>query len=503
MKDGEWRTAVIYTRVSTREQAERDGEADGYSLAAQVDGCRRKAESLGLVIIEEYCDRGESAKSADRPALQEMLERIRAKRDVGYVIVHKVDRLARNRTDDVTINLALKAAGVTLISCTESIDETPSGMLLHGIMASIAEFYSRNLAGEVMKGLNKKVEGGGTPHQAPLGYVHVRTGGSKDGLRSVEPDPDRAPLISWAYEEYATGQWTVRSLLEELTKRGLKSKGTRRYASRPLCNSQLHKVLSNPYYKGVVTYMGVEYAGKHQPLVSPELWQRVQDMLALKANGEKQREHPHYLKSTLWCGYCGSRIGVTYSKGRGGTYPYFMCVGRHSKRTDCTFRSRRIEVVEEEVIAYYRRVRLHTEGLLAARDVLSAELAKEYEAGEAEEHRQRERITHLRTERKKLMDAHYAGAVPLDLLKEEQTRINQEMVAAEAVLGSAQASFEQVQATLDGAMRQLPGGLPAGDGPGAPPDEPVLLLEDFHHGRRHHRPRVGSAVLALAGTAGA
>ena len=67
--------------------------------------------------------------------------------------IHKIDRLARNRADDVEINLVLQRAGTTLVSCTENIDETPSGILLHGIMSSIAEFYSANLANEVLPGL--------------------------------------------------------------------------------------------------------------------------------------------------------------------------------------------------------------------------------------------------------------------------------------------------------------------------------------------------------------
>src|SRR5205807_1370957 len=94
---------------------------------------------------------------------------------VAYVIVHKIDRLARNRADDVEITLAIKAAGSTLVSCTENIDETPSGILLHGIMSSIAEFYSRNLANEVLKGLVQKAKSGGTPGKAPLGYKNVRS----------------------------------------------------------------------------------------------------------------------------------------------------------------------------------------------------------------------------------------------------------------------------------------------------------------------------------------
>lgn len=90
------------------------------------------------------------------------------------MIVHKVDRLARNRVDDVEINLAIRAAGATLVSATENIDETPKGMLLHGIMSSFAEYYSRNLATEVLKGMGQKAKGGGTVGMAKIGYRNVR-----------------------------------------------------------------------------------------------------------------------------------------------------------------------------------------------------------------------------------------------------------------------------------------------------------------------------------------
>src|SRR5688500_18033917 len=164
-------TAVIYLRVSTKEQAERGGESEGFSIPAQREACLRKAQSLGARVVGEFVDRGESARSADRPELQRMLQFI-GEQPVTFAIVHTVDRLARNRVDDVEINVVLRAAGVQLVSCTENIDETPSGMLLHGIMSSISEFYSLNLATETRKGMRQKARSGGTPGMAPFGYIN-------------------------------------------------------------------------------------------------------------------------------------------------------------------------------------------------------------------------------------------------------------------------------------------------------------------------------------------
>ncbi|TNU72799.1 recombinase family protein, partial [Miniimonas arenae] len=208
--------AVSYLRVSTREQAERGGTEEGFSIPAQREANHRKADELSARIVREFVDAGESARSADRDGLQEMLAFIAATR-VQFCIVHKLDRLARNRADDVAIHQALLTAGVTLVSATESIDQTPSGMLVHGIMSSIAEFYSRNLATEVTKGLTQKVAQGGTPMRAPIGYLNVRrTDDNGREIRTVEVDPDRAPLITWAFEHYATGETSVTGLLREL-----------------------------------------------------------------------------------------------------------------------------------------------------------------------------------------------------------------------------------------------------------------------------------------------
>jgi site-specific DNA recombinase len=357
--DREGAPAVVYVRVSPgKGQAAKADEPDGYSLPAQLSACKRKAAGLTAVIIEEFIERSESAKTADRPELQRMLQFVKEQR-VKYVIVHKVDRLARNRVDDALINLALKQAGAELVSVSENIDQTPSGLLLHGIMSSIAEFYSRNLATEVIKGSVQKAKNGGTPGKAPLGYLNVRQ--VVNGLegRTVVVDPERAPLMRWAFEAYATGEWTIRRLLAELTERGLTTLPGPKTPSRPLTVSHLHRLLRHPYYVGIVRYRGVLYQGKHEQLVPYDTWQRVQELLTAKhLSGEKHREHPHYLKGSIYCGQCGSRLIVCHAKGRGGTYPYFICIGRQQKRTDCQLRALRIEKVEHAVATHYATVQL-------------------------------------------------------------------------------------------------------------------------------------------------
>src|SRR6185437_3681652 len=139
------------------------------SIQAQRDYCRRKAADLHATVVDEFIDRGKSARTADRAELQRLLRRVKEDSDIRYVIVHKIDRLARSREDDVQLGLLFAKYGVKLVSATENIDETPSGKLVHGIMATIAEWYSGNLGEEAKKGMRKKVEAGGTPGKSPLG----------------------------------------------------------------------------------------------------------------------------------------------------------------------------------------------------------------------------------------------------------------------------------------------------------------------------------------------
>lgn len=445
--------AVSYPRVSSKKQAEKDGDPDGYSLPAQREANRRKAATLGAVVVEEFVERAESAKSADRPKLQEMLTYIREHK-VDYVIVHKIDRLARNRADDVEISLAIKQAGAELVSATENIDETPNGMLLHGIMSAIAEYYSRNLAVEVTKGMTQKAKIGGTPGKAPLGYLNVRKINAHGAdVRTVDVDPVRAPLITWAFHAYASGDWTLKALAAELEQRGLTTRPTPKTPARPIKYNSLHKILTTPYYKGIVVFSKAAYPGKHKPLIDEVTWAKVQEVLSSHATGEKQREHPHYLKSSVFCGNCDSRLVITNAKNPSGTvYPYFICLGRHQKTTDCEQKAVLIAKVEQQVADYYRAVQLDPESRNQIETMLRDEMASYRTTAETQHKQLSLQKDRLERERTSLLQAHYAGAVPLDLLKAEQDRIARSLAEITDRLTATNMEFEQFERALTSAL---------------------------------------------------
>lgn len=449
--------AVSYLRVSTKEQAEKGGNAEGFSIPAQREANQRKADRLGATIVEEFVDAGESARKADRPELMRMIKYV-ATHKTNYCIVHKVDRLARNRADDVTIHLALKDAGVMLVSATENIDETPSGMLLHGIMSSIAEFYSRNLATEVVKGLSQKAAQGGTVTKAPIGYHNV---GVRDDVgrefRTVEVDDERAKLVRWAFQVFASGDWTTSQLHKELVARGLTTPPTPRRPSKPIAKSTVHRMLTNPYYKGAITYQGVTYPGAHEPIVPVELWEQVQIVLgAHRSSANATQIHDHYLKGSVFCGQCGSRLIVCNAKSSQGTiYPYFVCSARHAGRGDCTRQAMMIEQVERLIERFYTHIQIPADTREALAGMLHAKFDQMMSEGAAELAELAARRAELESEQTKLLQAHYAGAIPLNLLKREQDRITASLETITFRVTAHHSEYADARANLDDSLKLL------------------------------------------------
>ena len=449
--------AVSYLRVSTREQAERGGTEEGFSIPAQREANARKADELGAKVVREFVDAGESARSADRDGLREMLAYITASR-VTFCIVHKLDRLARNRADDVAIHQALLSAGVTLVSATESIDQTPSGMLVHGIMSSIAEFYSRNLATEVTKGLTQKLAQGGTPMRAPVGYLNVRRADEQGReIRTVEVDPDRAPLVRWAFETYAKGETSVTGLLRDLTARGLTTVPSPKRPSKPLGKNTLYELLTNPYYAGVIRYKGALHPGAHEPLVEPALFDQVQSLLkARNARMTRHVQHAHHLKGLLHCGSCGSRMLLDFATNpRGTTYAYFICSGRAAKKTTCTRRAVPVQVVERLVEDTYRDITISE----ADYRHLAAEVEAAFDEQNAGRDQEFADLTanraRLEAESDKLLAAHFADAIDLPTLKRHQDRIRTGLADIEQRLAQHDEHHAGARAFLHDSLRLL------------------------------------------------
>jgi site-specific DNA recombinase len=309
-----------------------------------------------------------------------------------------------------------------------------------------------NLATEALRGMTQKAKTGGTPGKAPIGYLNTRRRIDGREVRVVAVDPDRAPHIQWAFEAYATGEYTIRTLAEALAARGVASDwGARR--GRPLANSYVAKLLSNRYYLGYVTFNGTEYKGNHQSLITQAVFDQVQQTLeAHDVSGEKQRAHPHYLKGTIYCGQCQRRLSFTLAKGR---YPYFFCLGRHQRQTICQQPYLDVDAAEAAVERFWRTVRLPAGIKQTIQDGLRIELDTQNDRAQPEIRRARERVEQLSQERRRLARGVVSGSIPDDLAREEQERIQRDLDQAKRILETSEMVYEHIQGTLERALELL------------------------------------------------
>ena len=195
--------AVLYLRVSSKGQVDTDYDPEGISLPAQRAACMRKAEQLGLTVVDEYVEPGKSGTEiSKRIAFQTMLERIRTEKDVDTIVM-----------------ASLKKRGVTLVSVVENIDDSPVGQLMHGILPAFNEYRSLEDGADIAYKMGEKAKKGGTIGAAPLGYLNVVERFEGREVRTVALDPERAPLIKQTFELYATGDYTSDELCAEMADR--------------------------------------------------------------------------------------------------------------------------------------------------------------------------------------------------------------------------------------------------------------------------------------------
>ena len=235
----------------------------------------------------------------------------------------------------------LQEHGVRIISATEHMDfSTPEGMMMLGVMFSVHGYQSAANGADLQYKMTQKALVGGTPGWVPIGYVNVREQFEGRSINTIAVDLIRAPYVTRAFELFATGTYTYDGLVEELTIAGLRSRPNRKFPTeRPISRGLVEDMLRNRYYLGYVKFSGKEYKGRHEPLVSQELFDRVQEVLrTMPGNGTRQRRYHHYLKGMLRCRRCGRRLIISRGKSAtGALYFYFVCRGRQDKACDLPY----------------------------------------------------------------------------------------------------------------------------------------------------------------------
>ncbi len=302
---------VIYTRVSSKEQ-----EKSGFSIPAQRKLLMDYAQSHGYKIIQEFSD-VETAKSSGRTQFEKLQSFLKENKEVKIILVEKTDRLYRNFTDYVSLEMLDVELHLVKENEIISKESKSHAKLIHGIKVVLAKNYIDNLSEEVKKGLKEKAEQGEWPHRAPLGYLNDRDS------QKIVVDRERGPIIKMLFELYATGQYSISLLQKEAKILGLKYRGKGQYVSR----SWIEKLLKNPIYTGRFRWKKEMYQGSHEPLITYELFDQVQKIISNKSK-PKPRTHNFAFRGLLTCGYCGCAITAEIKKDK---YIYYRCTNGKGK----------------------------------------------------------------------------------------------------------------------------------------------------------------------------
>jgi site-specific DNA recombinase len=293
-----------YVRVSTARQGE-----EGVSLQQQKEANERCAARCGVKIIEMF-EEQETAAKRGRPIFSKMLRLLKAGKASG-VIIHKIDRSARNLRDWADLG-ELIDGGIEVYFANESLDlRSRGGRLAADIQAVVASDFIRNLREETKKGFYGRLKQGLLPMPAPLGYLNV----GKGELKII--DPTKAPLVRKAFELYATAEFSLDQLVKEMHRRGLRSR-----KGRKVGRNSMSLLLNRPYYVGEIEIKktGERFLGGHEPIVAPALFERVQEILVGKYP-KRLKVHDFTFRRLFSCASCNySLIGETH-KG----YIYYRC----------------------------------------------------------------------------------------------------------------------------------------------------------------------------------
>ena len=344
--------AVAYVRFSSDNQRQE-------SIDAQVRAINEYCNKKEYELIHVYADEAQSATNDQRKQFLQLIDDSKNK-EFEYVIVHKLDRFARNRYDSAFYRRELKNNGIKILSVLENLDDSPESVILESMLEGMAEYFSMNLRREVKKGMNenalKGLHNGGTP---PLG-LNVNL----DKTYSInEQEAESVRLIFTMYANNFGYQAIVDKLNNagKLTKRGMpftKNSVTEilrneKYLGRYVFNKRLSKKSGNRKFKDDSEITRID--GVIPRIISDELWNDVQTKMSTQLKPRTNATNFYLLTGHLECGKCGSSyVGQSYKPGRNGKkYYIYGCTKKHNSKL-CDNKNIRADLLDNYVIDYIK-----------------------------------------------------------------------------------------------------------------------------------------------------
>lgn len=349
--------AVIYARFSSHNQTEQ-------SIEGQLRECYEYARRHGLMIEGEYIDRALTGTTDKRPSFLKMINDSK-KKTFDYVLVYQLDRFARNRYDSANYKAKLKKNGVRVLSARENISDDASGILIEGVLESMAEYYSAELSQKVKRGFRESLtKGYFTGGRDLFGYDVVD--------KRWVLNPDEAAIVKEIFDRYKHGEKT-HSIATRLNERGIRNKNGTEFGI-----DSITRILHNRKYTGKIEYNGEIYTNVTPAIVDEETFNECQRIVAMHQHRQKtlHSHSPYFLSGRLFCGKCGSNItSESGTNKEGRVYYYYKCTGRRKKI--CDQRNLQKKQIEDLVFDATAKYVLTPETI----NRLAVEVTKKFNAG--------------------------------------------------------------------------------------------------------------------------
>lgn len=308
---------VIYARFSSHSQTEQ-------SIEGQLRECYDYAKRHDLLVVDEYIDRALTGTTDKRPSFLQMIEESK-KKTFDYVLVYQLDRFARNRYDSANYKAKLKKNGVRVLSAKENISEDASGILIEGVLESMAEYYSAELSQKVKRGIRESYE---------KGYFIGGTGlfGYDIVDKKWTINQEEAAIVREIFERYRYGE-KAKSIANWLNGIGVRNKSGSQFTVNSVA-----RVIRQTKYKGIIEFEGRVYTNVVPAIVDEKTWADCNRILDNQRHKQQCcKEHSDYILSgKLFCGNCGTLMtdeGGTSKTGR--QYYYYKCFNRKKNKDKC------------------------------------------------------------------------------------------------------------------------------------------------------------------------
>lgn len=323
------RTGVIYARYSSHNQKDA-------SIEQQVEQCQKFAREQGISIIDIYADRAVSGKTDKRPAFQQMMKDAPNGR-FNCVIAWKSNRIGRNMLQAMINEARLDELGVRCLYTEESFDDTAAGRFALRSMMNVNQFYSENMAEDVIRGMYDNAQNCKANGRLPLGYA------ADENLKWVIDDLG-ASVVQEIFTRIAAGE-TYAEIARDLNARGLKTASGAKWG-----RSSFHTIVHNERYKGIYLFGDVRTEGGIPRIISDELYDKVQAVLKMKKTKSAPVKKGEYLLTgKLFCGECKSPMVGTSGTSKNGELHYYYACRKRMTEKKCTKNNVRREEIERAV----------------------------------------------------------------------------------------------------------------------------------------------------------